>query len=181
MPAGLEGLLRGVKLCPEAQANEGTCGPESQIGETTVSAGVGTDPFTVKGGQGVHHRKIRGRPVRPVDREPREGGPVRPRARHANPAQNPPCDCVVVRAKIEVDPLTAALTVTTDQSGPHAIPHLIDGIPLQIKHVNVTVNRAKFTFNPTNCNPLAITGAIASAEGAPRRCRSRSRSTNCAS
>ena len=48
----------------------------------------------------------------------------------SNPAQNPACDCVVVRAKIEVDPLTAALTITTDPSGPHAIPHLIDGIPV---------------------------------------------------
>ena len=53
---------------------------------------------------------------------------------------------------------TAALTFTTDPSGPHAIPHLIDGVPVQIKKVNVTVNREHFTFNPTNCNPLAITG-----------------------
>ena len=35
---------------------------------------------------------------------------------------------------------------------------MIDGIPLQIKHINVTINRAEFTFNPTNCNPQGITG-----------------------
>ena len=49
--AGLSGLLKGVKLCPEAQANAGSCGPESLIGETTVSAGVGNDPVSVKGGK----------------------------------------------------------------------------------------------------------------------------------
>ncbi|HEV7529367.1 MAG TPA: hypothetical protein VGO29_10780, partial [Solirubrobacteraceae bacterium] len=51
MPAGLSGLLSGVKLCPEQSANEGTCSTESLIGETTVSAGVGSDPVSVKGGK----------------------------------------------------------------------------------------------------------------------------------
>ena len=51
MPPGLSGLLTGVKLCGEAEANAGTCGQESEIGETIVSVGVGSDPFSVKGGK----------------------------------------------------------------------------------------------------------------------------------
>jgi hypothetical protein len=51
MPPGLSGLLAGVALCGEAQANAGTCGPDSQIGETIVSVGLGGDPFSVKGGK----------------------------------------------------------------------------------------------------------------------------------
>ena len=42
-----------------------------------------------------------------------------------NPANAGPFNLgkVVVRAKVEVNPITAALTVTTDPSGPYAIPH----------------------------------------------------------
>ena len=51
MPPGLSGTLASVKLCEEAQANAGTCGAESLIGETVVSVGLGGDPYSVKGGK----------------------------------------------------------------------------------------------------------------------------------
>jgi hypothetical protein len=170
-PAGVSGLLSGVKLCGEQQANEGTCGPESQIGETIVSVGLGNDPFTVTGGK-VY---ITG---------PYEGAPFG--LSIVNPAKAGPFDLqegrpVVVRAKIEVNAITAALTITTDPPGsPHAIPRIIEGIPLEIKHVNVLVNRPGFTFDPTDCDPQAITGAIDSAEGASSPVSVPFQVTNCA-
>ena len=166
MPAGLEGLLSSVKLCPEAQANEGTCGPESLIGETTVTAGVGNDPVTVKGGKVYITEKYAGAPFGLSIVNPVKAGPFDLEHDTSNPAQDPACDCILVRAKIEVNPATAELTVRTDPSGPHAIPHLIDGIPVQIKAVNVTINRERFIFNPTNCNPMSMQGTIGSDEGA---------------
>ena len=180
MPPGLSGLLSGVKLCPEAQANEGTCGPESEIGETTVSAGVGSDPVSVKGGRVYITEKYAGAPFGLSIVNPVKAGPFDLEHDTSNPAQMPACDCVVVRARIEVDAHTAALTVTTDPSGPHAIPHLIDGIPVQIQKVNVTVNRPGFTFNPTNCNPMSLTGSIASDEGASSPVSVPFQATNCA-
>jgi hypothetical protein len=166
MAPGMSGILAGVPLCGEAQANEGTCSPASLIGETTVSAGVGNDPVSVTGGKVYLTEKYAGAPFGLSIVDPVKAGPFDLEHDTANPSQNPPCDCVVVRAKIEVNPTTAALTITTDPSGPHAIPHLIDGIPVQIKAVNVTVNREHFTFNPTNCNPMQITGTIGSDESA---------------
>jgi hypothetical protein len=166
LPEGLEGVLAGVKLCDEADANAGTCGPESQIGETTVSAGVGGDPVSVTGGKVYITEKYAGAPFGLSIVNPVKAGPFDLEHDTSNPNNQPPCDCVVVRAKIEVNLLTAALTVTTDPSGPHAIPHLIDGIPVQIKKVNVLVNREHFTFNPTDCDPSAITGSIGGEEGA---------------
>ena len=167
LPEGLIGSLSQVKLCSEQQADEGTCGPESQIGETTVSVGLGGNPYTVKGGQVF----ITG---------PYDGAPFG--LSIVNPAKAGPFDLgkVVVRAKVEVNPITSALTVTTDPSGPYAIPHILDGIPLQIKHVNVLINRSKFVFNPSNCTPTAITATLSSSEGASSNISVPFQVTNCA-
>ena len=179
-PPGLSGILAGVQLCPEAQANEGTCGPESLIGETTVAAGVGSDPVSVKGGKVYLTEKYAGAPFGLSIVNPVKAGPFDLEHDTSNPAQQPACDCVVVRATIEVDPTTAALTVTTDPSGPHAIPSVIDGVPVEIQKVNVTVNREHFTFNPTNCSPLSLTGTIAGDEGASSPVSVPFQATNCA-
>ena len=181
MPPGLSGLLSGVKLCAEAQANAGSCGPESLIGETTVSAGVGSDPVSVTGGRVYITEKYAGAPFGLSIVDPVKAGPFDLEHDTSKPATNvPACDCVVVRARIEVDPLTAALTVTTDPSGPHAIPHLIDGIPVQIRKVNVLIDRPGFTFNPTNCEPMGIAGQITSDEGASSPVSVPFQATNCA-
>jgi len=177
MPPGLSGLLTNVKLCPEQQANEGTCGPESLIGETTVSAGVGNDPVTVTGGKVYITEKYEGSPFGLSIVNPVKAGPF---DLENTPTNHPPCDCIVVRARIDVDRTTAQLTITTDTSGPHAIPHIIEGVPVQIKHVNVIVSRPGFTFNPTNCAPLSITGAITSVEGATQSLTVPLQVANCA-
>jgi len=166
-PPGISGLLQGVSLCGEAQADSGTCGKDSEIGETIVSVGVGGEPFTVTGGKVYITGPYNGKGSCAIS-EPNcapFGLSI------TNPAKAGPFDLqegkpVVVRAKVEVDPVTAALTIVTNsQAEGHAIPSIIEGFSLQIQHVNVLVNRPGFTFNPTNCNPRQITGTINGGEG----------------
>jgi hypothetical protein len=167
MPPGLLGTLATVKLCKEAEANAGTCGPESLIGHTIVSVGVGGNPYSVTGGEVFITEGYEGAPY---------GLSI------VNPAKAGPYDLgkVIVRAKVEVDPITAALTVTTDTSGPYKIPTILDGIPLQIQHVNVSIDRPGFTFNPTNCSPLQIGGSLTSDQGAVQTLSVPFQITNCA-
>jgi hypothetical protein len=162
MPPGLSGVLKGVPLCPEAQANAGTCSAESLIGHTIVSVGLGNSPFSVTGGQVFLTEKYAGGQFGLSIVNPAVAGPFN-------------LGKVIVRAKIEVDPHTAQLTVTTGQ-----IPHILDGIPLQIKHVNVTIDRPGFIFNPTNCDPMSLTGTIGSVQDATAPVSVPFQVTNCA-
>jgi hypothetical protein len=189
MPPGLSALLSSVELCPEPQASQGLCGPNSLIGETTVSVGVGGTPYSVTGGKVYITGPYNGSGACTVGESgcapfglsivnPAKAGPFDLADTKGN---HPPCDCVLVRAKIEINPLNTALTITSDNSGPYKIPTSIEGIPLEIQHVNVTVNRPGFMFNPTNCTKTAIGGVLSSAEGASAPVSVPFQATNCAS
>jgi hypothetical protein len=147
MASGLLGTLSSVPLCGEPQAGLGTCSQASRIGTTTVAAGAGSNPFHLSG------------PVYLTG--PYNGAPFGLSV--AVPAVAGPFNLgtVVVRAAITIDPQTAAVTVTSG-----ALPQIIDGVPVRLRTVNVTVDRPGFIFNPTNCSAQAIAAAIASAQGA---------------
>jgi hypothetical protein len=174
LPPGLSGILSNVELCPEPQANLGECGPNSLIGETTVSVGVGGDPFTVTGGKFYLTGPYNGSGACTVGQAgcapfgitfavPAKAGPFD--LAHTK-SFSPPCDCILVRGKIEVNPITAALTVTSNPPGtPDAIPTSIEGIPLEIQHINATTTRGNFQFNPTNCSKMEVSGTLHSSEG----------------
>jgi len=176
LPPGLSGILSNIELCPEPQADEGACGPNSLIGETTVSVGIGGDPFTVAGGKFYLTGPYNGTgsctigspgcaPFGITFAVPAKAGPFDLKRDTSKPASEDACDCVVVRGKLEVDPITAAVTVKSDPPGsPYAIPTSIDGIPLEIQHVNATTTRGNFQFNPTNCEKMRVTGSIDSSE-----------------
>ena len=151
LPPGLLAKIAGVPLCGEAQANAGTCGAESQIGTTSVTAGSGTNPLYVSGGRVYLTQGYKGQPFGLSVVVPAVAGPFN-------------LGNVVVRASIHIDPSTAQVTVTSDP-----LPQSRDGVPFRLRTVNVMIERPNgqgFTFNPTNCAAQAVTATISSAQGA---------------
>jgi hypothetical protein len=166
-PPGLLGMLSKVKLCEEPQASQGTCGPESQIGETSVETGPGADPFLVTGGKVYITGPYKGAPYGLSIVVPAKAGPYTLAGTTGN-------GTVVNRSTISVNPETAALTVASDP-----LPTELDGIPLQLRLVNVTINRPGFIFNPTSCDKLAIGGTLTDTQGASAVESSSYQVTNC--
>ena len=190
LPPGLSGVLAGVELCPEPRANEGLCGENSKVGEATISVGVGNQPFTVTGGKFYLTGPYNGSgscnvieagcaPFGLTFEVPAKAGPFD----LENTANNhPACDCVIVRGKIELNPLTTAITITSNPPGsPYSIPTSIEGIPLEIQHINATTTRGNFQFNPTNCAKMALEGTVGLSEGGSSTISTPFQVTNCAS
>jgi hypothetical protein len=147
MPLGLLGMLSQVPLCPEPQAALGTCSAASEVGTATAAAGTGSQPLWVSG-----HVYLTG---------PYGSGPFGLTA--VVPAVAGPFNLgnVVVRSSISIDPHTAAVTITTAP-----LPRILDGIPLRIQKLNVTVSRTGFLFNPTNCAAKQVAASVEAVQGA---------------
>jgi hypothetical protein len=146
LPTGLAAVLASVTPCQEPQVANNTCGPESLIGHSVAYSGLGGDPYALPG-QVFLTGPYKGAPfglsvVTPAIAGPFNLGDVR------------------VRQTINVDPTTAAVTITSDP-----FPQFIRGIPSQIKEITATVDRPNFQFNPTNCNAMAISATLFGAQG----------------
>ncbi len=140
LPEGLVGKIPAVKQCAEAQANEGTCSAETEIGTATVSAGSGSQPYTFTG-----HVYFTG----PYDGAPYGLSIVVPAVAGPFSLGN-----VVTRATINVEPETARVIVTS------TLPRVFKGVPLRVRNISVAVNRPGFILNPTNCGVLATESSV---------------------
>jgi hypothetical protein len=160
LPPGLLGKIAGIPLCPDANANAGNCPEASQVGSVTVGAGVGPNPLFV-GGKAYLTGPYNGGPYGLVVQVPAVAGPFN-------------LGMVSVRQSLRIDPHTAQVTAVSDP-----FPTILDGIPLRVRRVDLTVDRPEFTFNPTNCNTMAITGNVTSTQGASSSISSRFQAGGC--
>jgi hypothetical protein len=171
LPPGLLGILKNVALCPEPQATLGQCPQAAAIGTTTVGAGPGEDPFYLpEPGQPANAVYLTG-PIPPEGPTLADGSTLPEGSNQSSapfglsivvPAIAGPFDLgdIVMRARIEVDPHTAQLTISSTP-----LPAIWEGIPLDIRTVNVSIDRPDFIFNPTDCAPLTVGGTISSTGG----------------
>lgn len=171
MPEGVSGMVSAVTLCSDAQASIGECPADSKIGHVRVSVGAGADPMSLPEA---------GKPEDPVYLTgPYDGAPFG--LAIVVPAEAGPFNLdengrpVVVRARIEVDPHTAQVTAVSDP-----MPTRLQGVPFDVRRVEVVVDKPGFIFNPTNCDAMGVAGTIGSSEGASESVSSRFQAANCA-
>jgi hypothetical protein len=165
LPAGLVGAIPSVPLCGEPQAQAGTCGAASEIGKATAGVGAGSEPYSFTGPvylTGPYGGAPYGLSI-PV---PAAAGPF--------DLGSGPCDCVVTRVGIGVDPHTARVIATS------SLPTIVKGVPLRLKSLSVAVTRPSFLFNPTSCAALATDSTLTSTFDASQNVSSPFQAANCA-
>jgi len=144
-PEGLTGFLSNVPLCTNAQAEANACPESSKIGHTVVESGPGPYPLVIP---------EPGQEPAPIYLTEAYGGApfglsiVVPL--HVGPFVLP---TQRVRARIEVNPYTSALTVTTNE-----LPQEVAGVPTDLREVDAVIERPDFMVNPTHCAPASFSG-----------------------
>jgi hypothetical protein len=153
LPKGLVGRLAGIPYCSDAaiaaaagssgrnQQAHPSCESNSAIGTVTTKTGTGGSPLSLPG---VAY--LAG---------PYKGAPLSMAI--ITPAVSGPFDLgtVVVRVALNVEPLTAQIHAVSDP-----IPNVFGGVKLDVRSIDLDVNRYQFMINPTNCAAGATAGTI---------------------
>jgi len=153
LPKGLTGNLSGIPYCSDAAlaaaaASTGkaelanpSCSSASQIGVTSTESGTGANPLKLDG-KAYLSGPYKGAPLSMAVITPAVAGPY-------------DLGTVVVSVALNVDPATAQVNAVSDP-----IPDVFGGAKLDIRSIDVAVDRSKFMLNPTNCAAQATSGVI---------------------
>jgi hypothetical protein len=162
LPTGALAKIANVTPCPDGAASAGTCEDVSKIGDVTVGAGAGPDPFYIQSGRAYLTGPYKGAKFGLSIVVPAVAGPF-------------DLGNVVVRAKLDVDQTTAQAKVTTDP-----FPTILDGIKLGVRDVRTSINRPDFFINPADCAPKHVLATVGSTAGAIVHLSSHFQVANCA-
>lgn len=144
LPPGMLAKLKGAEYCPEASiaaagGNSGkaeqaspSCPSNSLVGTVGIAAGSGPAPFHADG-KVYLAGPYKGAPISMLFVTPAVAGPY-------------DLGTVAVRAALNIDPETAEVRAVSDP-----IPYIFGGVKLDIRSIDVSINRSNFTLNPTTC------------------------------
>ncbi len=153
LPPGMSAKLAGLKYCSDAamaaavgktgkqELAAPSCPADSLVGDVTIRAGSGANPFTAPG-KVYFAGPYKGAPVSLVFITPAVAGPY-------------DLGNVVVRTALNVAPETGVVEAVSDE-----IPFILGGVKLDIRSINVDINRNSYTINPTNCSAFGVHAAI---------------------
>jgi hypothetical protein len=161
LPPGVTGKLAGIPYCPEegiakAKAREGamlggtaeledpSCPQASEVGHTLAGSGVGSVLVYVPGRAylaGPYH----GSPLSIVAIVAAKAGPF-------------DLGTVVVREALRINPETAEVFV--DATGSDPIPHIIEGVPVDLRDIRAYVDKPEFVINPSDCTPTSTASTV---------------------
>jgi hypothetical protein len=153
------------------ERNSPSCQASSKIGTVQAGAGVGSQLTYVPGSIYLAGR-FGGAPLSVAVIVPAVAGPF-------------DVGTVVTREALEINPRTGQVSADGAHSDP--IPHILAGIPLLVRDIQVHADRPEFTLNPTSCDPFATKAGIwggganpfSSADDAPVSREARYQAANC--
>jgi len=149
-PPGLSAGLGSVDLCPAAAAATGACPAASRIGNAFVAAGSGPETAEFSG-DAFLTGPYRGNPFGVALTFDAKVGPFN-------------LGSFVVRAGMEMDPLSGQVSVQTD-----SMPQSFQGIPVRIQTLGLEIDRPGFMRAPTSCTTKQVASTIVSTENAVAR------------
>jgi hypothetical protein len=154
LPPGMAAKLAGVTYCPESAISAAasmsgkneiaspSCPANSLVGVVTIKAGSGAVPFTDDKGKAYFAGPYKGAPVSLVFIVPAVAGPY-------------DLGTDVVRTALNIEPETAVVHAVSD-----TLPDMLGGVRLDIRSIDVNLNRNSYVINPTNCSPFGVIGVL---------------------
>ncbi|MGH2880998.1 MAG: hypothetical protein ACRDK4_15495 [Solirubrobacteraceae bacterium] len=146
-PNGIAAMLASVVPCSSAAGSAGACPGTSRIGSSYVALGGGYQPLWL-GGDVYLTSGYEGAPFGLAIVTHAAAGPL-------------DLGQIVIRARLDVDPHSGALTITSDP-----LAQMVLGIPLRLRDLRLDIDRPGFILNPTDCREQQVLARIASTESA---------------
>lgn len=139
LPPGVGARLAGVERCPAAAADSGACPAGAAVGKVTLLAGSGPLPLRLTGSVYLAG-PYRGAPLSLLAAVPAVAGPF-------------DLGSVTVRVALEIDRRTAVVHAVSDP-----LPTIVSGVPVDLRSLQISLDRPRFARTPTSCEPMAIAG-----------------------
>jgi len=168
LPPGAAGSLSAVPKCPLANAQAGTCPESTTVGNIKTSLGSSNSLFTVPGKLYLAEPAAPGDVASIVATVPAKAGVQDPQT-GKYPIDLGPDVVIINRLRLRdedtgVDVILAG-AYRGGQLVSDGIPTMLEGVPLPIRKIEITVDREGFFLNPTSCEPKPVVGTFTSEGG----------------